>query len=140
MPLPQKPVDCECPDEFVLDILDYLPGSVRMAACTRCGRSDLASPIITEDRPHDVQFFGYHLLELSPEVRMWASAWPRFVVVNEKRVYLPAGARFESMDQRDAAIAGASAEQAGRTLRQKLIALGVPRFEPPESVPEPLYG
>lgn len=140
MPLSPKPVDCECPEEFVLDILDYLPGSVRMAGCTWCGRTDLANPIITEDRPHDVQFFGYQLVDLSAEVRTWASAWPRFIVVDERRVYLPAGARFESIDQRAAAIAGAAAQQAGLPLKKKLVALGIPPFAPPESMPASLSG
>src|SRR3989442_14895747 len=108
MPLLQKPVDCDCLAEFVLNILDNLPGSVRMAACTKCGRSDLADPVVTEDRPYDVQLHGYNLFDLSEEAREWASAWPRYAVVNQTRIYLPATARFESTAERNAALKAAA--------------------------------
>ena len=65
MPRLDKPVACDCPAGFVLDILDTLPGSVEMAACMKCGRTDLADPVVTEDHPHDVQFHGYRLYDLS---------------------------------------------------------------------------
>ena len=33
MSLTQKPVRCDCPAEFVFNILDTLPGGIEMAAC-----------------------------------------------------------------------------------------------------------
>jgi hypothetical protein len=123
-----------------LSVLDYLPGDVQMAACTKCGCSDLADPVSSEDRPHDVQFHGYRLCELSPEARDWASAWPRFVAIDNRRVYLPAAARFETIAEQEAAIAAAAAQQTGATLREKLLALGVPPGPPPSSLPGTLDG
>jgi hypothetical protein len=121
-----------------MGILDYLPGSVEMAACMRCGRTDLANPAISEDRPHDVQFHGYTFFELSEEASTWASAWPRFAVVNNRGVYLPASARFDSVAELQTAIAAAAVDQAGATLRTRLLALGIPSDAPPTSLPEPL--
>src|SRR5215813_4124222 len=92
----QKPLDCACPAGFALSILDTLPGSVRMAGCMKCGRADLANPIMTEDQPHDVVFHGWGLCELTDEARAWASAWPRFTVVDGRRVYLAAVERYET--------------------------------------------
>src|SRR6185437_9472455 len=140
MPLSPKPVSCDCPAEFVLVVLDTLPGGVQMAACAKCGRSDLADPIATEDRPHDVQFHGFSFVELSPEARDWASAWPRYSVVAERRVYLSAAVRFETVAERDAAIAAAAAQQTSATLRETLLALGIPSTPPPASLPEALAG
>ena len=135
-----KPVNCDCPAEFVFGILDTLPGSVEMAGCTKCGRTDLADPVVTEDQPHDVQFHGYRLLDLSDDARAWASAWARFVRLEQTRVYLPADARFQSVAERDAAVAAALQQQGGVPLREKLIALGVPAGPPPASLPEALHG
>ena len=140
MPLSPKPVSCACPAEFTLAVLDTLPGGVQMAACTRCGRSDLADPVATEDRPHDVQFHGFRFFELSPEARDWASAWPRYAVVGERRIYLSAAIRFETVAGRDAAIAEAAAQQASATFRETLLALGIPSTPPPASLPESLAG
>lgn len=110
-----------------------------MAACSKCGRTDLADPIVTEDQPHDVQFHGYRLLDLSDEARAWASAWARFVRIEQTRVYLPAAAGFKSVAERDAAVAAAQ-QQVGVPLREKLIALGFPASPPPASLPEALQG
>lgn len=35
-----------------------------MAACLRCRWKDLADPVVSEDRPHDVQFHSYRIIEL----------------------------------------------------------------------------
>ncbi len=139
MPLTPKPVRCDCPAEFVMSILDTLPGDVQMAACMKCGCSDLADPVVSEDRPHDVQFHGYRLYDLSEEARDWASAWPRFTVVNGRRVYLAANARFESGAECKASVAAAAEHQAGVTLRETLLALGIPSGPPP-SLPDALAG
>ncbi|HEX3745667.1 MAG TPA: hypothetical protein VHW09_17115 [Bryobacteraceae bacterium] len=140
MPLTQKPVHCDCPAEFVMSILDTLPGDVQMAACMKCGCSDLADPVVSEDRPHDVQLHGYSLFDLSAEAREWASAWPRFAVVNDRWVYLPAHARFETGAECQAAVLAAAAQQTGVMLREKLLSLGIPAGPPPPSLPGELAG
>jgi hypothetical protein len=143
MELPQKAVTCDCPGEFVLAILTTIPGSVEMAACCRCGRADLANPLTSEDRPHDVQFHGYAFFELTDEARAWASAWPRYVwsqSTSYKSVYLAASARFTSVAELNDAVAVALVNQAGASLREKLLALGVPSSEPPPSLPKQLSG
>jgi hypothetical protein len=140
MSLLEKPVACDCPAAFVLSILDTLPGSIRMAACTKSGRTDLADPMIAEPRPHDVRFHGYDLLELAEDARAWASAWPRYAVVDNARIYLPASARFESAADLNATVAAAAGQQSGATLREKLLALGIPSAGPPASLPDALAG
>ena len=124
----------------MLEVLDTLPGNIRMRACMQCGRADLADSIVTEDTPHDVQFHGYYFCEISEEAKAWASVWPRYKVVQEKRVYLSAAARFESDASLNAAIAAAAEQQRDATLRDTLLALGVPQNEPPASLPESLAG
>ena len=124
----------------MLTVLDTLPGNIRLFACMQCGRTDLAESIVTEDTPHDVQFHGYALCELAEDARAWASAWPRYKVVQEKRVYLSAAARFESDAALDAALAAAAEAQREATLSETLRALGIPKSSPPASLPETLAG
>ena len=140
MPFSERPVDCGCPAALTLKVLDTLPGPIRMVACMKCGRSELADPILTEDTPHDVQLHGFDLCEISEEVRTWASAWPRFIEVDKQWIYLSAAARFESEAELNAAVAAATAEQRGATLRDTLMALGIPSAPPPASLPESLQG
>jgi hypothetical protein len=140
MSLLAKPVNCDCPKEMVIAILDTLPGSVEMAACLRCGKTDLANPVVSEDRPHDVQMHGYNLIELSDDARKWASAWPRYAVVNRCRIYLSAASRFASAAERDIALSEAAAWQSGATLRDTLLRLGIPGGGPPASLPKHLAG
>ena len=121
-------------------ILDTLPGSVEMAACMRCGRTVLAFPIVTEDRPHDVQFHGYCQILLVNDARAWASAWPRFAILNDARVYLSASARFASLAELENALTGAAAAQECKTLREILLELGIPASGPPVSLPDQLDG
>jgi hypothetical protein len=140
MPLMEKLVVCNCPAEFVLSILGPLPGNTEMAACMKCGRSDLGDAMVSEDHPHDVQFLGYRRYDLSVEARAWASAWPRYSVVDDTRIYLPAMVRFQTVAELHAAVAAAAAQQTGTALREKLLALGIPSSGPPASLPEQLAG
>ena len=140
MALFSKAVDCGCPDSFVLGVLDTLPGDIRMSVCMRCGKSDLADPIVSEDRPHDVQFHGYRLIELSSESRVWASAWPSFAEAENRRVYLAPYLRFETESELKAAVASAALDQRTAALRETLITLGVPQWPPPEDLPDELNG
>jgi hypothetical protein len=137
---PQKPVACQCPDGFVLDVLDTLPGNIRMRACIKCGRTDLADSIVTEDSPHDVQFHGYFMCELADDAKAWASAWPRYKIVDKRRVYLAGMARSETIAELEAALAAAAAAQRASPLRDTLLTLGVPENAPPASLPESLAG
>ncbi len=100
----------------------------------------MADPVSSEDRPHDVQFHGYRLIELPDDARQWASAWPRYAVVNGSRVYLPAASRFASTAERNAALSEAAARQSGVPLRDTLLRLGIPDGNPPASLPRQLAG
>lgn len=100
----EKLVVCNCPAEFVLSILGPLPGNTEMAACMKCGRSDLGDAVVSEDHPHDVQFLGYRRCDLSAEARAWASAWPRYSVVDDTRIYLPATVRFQAVAEPPASL------------------------------------
>src|SRR6185295_10803879 len=96
-------------------------------------------PIVTEDGPHDVQFHGYQFLELAPDARLWASAWPRCAESIGRRVYLSRDARFATREDLAAAIASAAQDQKWTALRDILLTLGVPTDPPPDSLPEALY-
>ena len=137
---PQKPVQCECPEEFALKVLNTLPGYAEMAACVKCGRADLANALVSEPRPYDTHFHGYSFFDLTDAARTWAAAWPRYVSVNYVSVYLPAAARFESAAELNAAVAGAQVRQAGLTWREILVAAGIPSSGPPASLPKELSG
>ncbi len=135
-----RPVTCDCPDAFLATVLDTLPGNIRMMACMRCGKSELADAIVTEDRPHDVQHHGFEIVELAPDARAWAAAWPRFVEQDNRRIYLAAKDRFECEADLASAIALASERQYGADLRETLLSLGTPPDHPPASFPEDLSG
>src|SRR5579872_3042078 len=111
--LPQKAVQCECPAEFVLKVLNTLPGYAEMSACVKCGRADLANALVSEPRPYDTHFHGYSFFELTDAARAWAGAWPRYALVNYVPVYLSAASRFESAAELNAAVAAALERQAG---------------------------
>ncbi len=138
--LPQKAVQCACPEEFVLRVLDTLPGYAEMSACVKCGRADLANALVSEPRPYDTRFHGYSFIDLTDAARTWAGAWPRYALVNYVPVYLPAASRFESVAELNAAVAAALEQQAGVTWRETLLALGVPSSGPPASLPKELSG
>jgi hypothetical protein len=138
--LPQKAVQCECPEEFVLKTLQPLPGYAEMSACGKCGRADLANALVSEPRPYDTHFHGYSFFDISEAARAWASAWPRYVEVNYVWVYLPAASRFESAAELNAAVASAAERQSGLAFREILLAAGIPSSGPPASLPKELNG
>lgn len=140
MMLQPHPVLCGCPAAFLATVLDTLPGNIRMMACLRCGQSELADAIVTEDHPHDVQLQGFAIVELVSDARAWADAWPRYIVLNGRRVYLRASARFCSEADLNAAVEAAAMRQQGADLRETLLSLGAPASHPPASLPEELYG
>ena len=83
MAIIEKPLPCQCPDTFHATVLDTLPGNTRLLACLRCGACELVEAIVDEPRPHDVQLLGYNTIELAPDARAWATAWPRTIRVPE---------------------------------------------------------
>jgi hypothetical protein len=85
-----------------------------MMASMRCGQSELAGAIVAEDRPHDVQLHGFEIVELAPDARAWASAWPRFIGLKDRRIYLAATDPFGSEAEITASSAGIAA---GRSVR-----------------------
>ncbi len=138
--MPNRAVDCSCPESMLLAVLDNLPGNQQLLACVRCGHVELSDALVNEPHPGDVQLLGYAWIEMSEAIRDWAGSWPRFAMIAEKRVYLSAQCLFETTAELSAAIEKAEADQSGLELRERLLPLGVPMAPSPESLPEALSG
>lgn len=70
--MPNRAVDCSCPESMLLAVLDNLSGNQQLSAIVRCGRVELPDALVNEPHSGDVQFLGYAWIEMSEANLDWA--------------------------------------------------------------------